>query len=132
MIPLELTCTVRASFEYYPERVNFGEVVRGRKAQRRIEVWDGGFEDVRILEVRASGPEFAFEVRPVSEARRRTRNGLAGWEIRVDLSEDATVGPLKGTVRLRTSSPRVRKSRSRSPAGSSGISSPVRPRSSGA
>ena len=102
-IPVRMYC--RKDVVLTPGEVNFGAVEKGAGAQRTVQVAYAGYAGWEIRGVQGTGKLLAAKV----EETGRTASG-ADYALRVKLSPDAPVGPIRERLTLVTSdanNPRV-------------------------
>ncbi len=104
-IMLTIHCKVREALEYYPRTIDFGTMLCGQSATRELTLWDGQFEDLKIIGIQADGLSLktSFEAF-VGGSDDGDRDGVPGWLVRLELPTDVPVGGIDAKVTIKTDS----------------------------
>jgi hypothetical protein len=97
---LRVSANSRADIVFNPGQVSFGTVTRGQAISQVIDVEYAGVLEWQVIE--ASAKDLPVDV-TLGELYRRP--GQVGYRVKVTLKGDASVGPIKGDLYLKTNDP---------------------------
>ncbi len=102
-IALELSCDIHAPVEYYPAKIDFGQVASGERPKRSLYIWDTNGEMFKVLNVEAESPFWTFRIDDTSPTS-GNRRGMRGWDITIEFANDPPVGDLNDVLIVSTTS----------------------------
>ncbi len=101
-VQLEVKGYIRTDVVVDPGLANFENVDQGSKADRRISIEYAGAADWRILDVKPSAPYVGYSVKETHRSP-----GRVGYELDVQLADNAPAGYLRDQLVLVTNDPRT-------------------------
>lgn len=108
-IQLKLQATVKSAASFKPRNIQFGEVSRGDKISRIIELRPES-EPIKITELIASPDVFTariLEDEKVNEDTNLEENAIRPVRIEVSVSSEAPIGRHNGTLTVKIDHPRI-------------------------